>query len=109
MSIARRLTPAQFESLLGNAGLFKRAGMLNITSSEANTFMFHFYKGMHVYDDARFEAISNSRNGYEYTTNIIVQQRHDGIYGRQKLTTITSRNTGVYQVYAHADWNAVSR
>lgn len=96
LSIGRRLTPIQFEGLKENAGLFKRAGMLNITSSEANTFMFHFYKGMHVYDDARFEIISNSRNGYEYTTNIIVQQRHDGIYGRQKLTTITARSTDIY-------------
>lgn len=96
ISIARRLGVAEFDGLKENAQLFKRAGMINITSSEPSVFMFHFYKGMHSYDDARFDAISNTTNGYEHTTSIIVQQRWDGIYGRQKLTSITSRNTDIY-------------
>lgn len=96
ISIARRLNITEFEGLKENAQLFKRANMINITSSEPSIFMFHFFKGMHSYDDARFDAISNTLNGYEHTTSIIVQQRWEGIYGRQKLTSVTSRNTDIY-------------
>jgi hypothetical protein len=96
ISIARRLGNAEFEGLKENAQLLKRANMLNITSSETSTFMFHFFKGMHSYDDARFDVISNTMNGFEYATSIIVQQRWEGIYTRQKLTSITSRSTDIY-------------
>lgn len=96
ISIARRLGNVEFEGLKENAQLFKRANMINITSSEPNMFMFHFFKGMHSYDDARFDVISNTLNGYEYATSIIVQQRWEGIYMRQKLTSITSRSTDIY-------------
>jgi hypothetical protein len=96
MSIAHRLGNAEFEGLKENAQLFKRANLINITSSEPSIFVFHFFKGMHSYDDARFDVISNTLNGYEYSTSIIVQQRWEGIYMRQKLVTITSRSTDIY-------------
>lgn len=100
MSITKRFNNEEFEGLKNNAQLFKRANMLNITSSEPSSFMFHFFKGMYNYDDARFDVISNTTNGYEYATSIVAQQRWEGIYMRQRLTSITNRSTDIY-IRAH--------
>jgi hypothetical protein len=94
--IQRKMSLSEFETLKTNAGKMKQAGMINITSQETNLIALHVLKGMYSYDDARFDAISNTLNGYEYATAITVRQRWEAIYQRQKSTTISNRSMDIY-------------
>lgn len=94
--IGRSLSVSDFEALKENMAEMKLAGILSTTSDDANTVIFHMHKGMFKYDDARFDVISGSANGYEYATSITAHQRWEGVYIRQKTSSIASRYADIY-------------
>ncbi len=96
MIIQQKFSVADYAALKANLNQFKQAGFVRITTTDANTTTFHMLRGMFAYDDARFDSISNTLNGYEFATSISVYQRWEAIYLRQKTSAIINRSADLY-------------
>jgi hypothetical protein len=96
ISIKKRLHIDEFDTLKSNADKYNVANIINISSSDSNSISMHLIKGMYNFDNSRFNAISNVANAYMYNTNIVVRQKWESIYIRQKSCILQNRTADVY-------------
>lgn len=96
ITLKRRLLSDEFEALQSNLQKFKSVNFVHITSQDNNTISFHLLRGMHNFDNARYNSIINTTNGYSHNTRVGVRQKWESIYVRQKLCVLQNRTNDVY-------------